>query len=157
MIAKDLRSKMGVAMKAHDEIMVSTLRLLLSALNYEQIAMQHELSEEEELAVVRKEVKKRKEAIETLRQALGRSTTANPAEIESRIKKEEMELKILQEYLPPEITDEELEKLVDEAIVATGAKTVSEMGMVIGKVKSLRPDVDGAKTAAIVRQKLLGS
>ena len=144
MIVQTLQQKIGESMKAHDEVRTSTLRLLLSAFNYEQIAKQHELSEEEELVVVRREAKKRKESIEMYKKAGA----------EDRAAKEESELKILQEYLPPEVSDKEIINLVDQAIIATGAKSLSEMGMVIGKVKMAAPDADGAKIAQLVREKL---
>lgn len=99
MITDTITQKIGEALKAHDEIRLSTLRMLSSALNYEFIAKQHKLSEEEELTVVRREVKKRKEAIEALRQAQGKLTTSG-SDMTDRIKKEEAELKILEEYLP---------------------------------------------------------
>jgi len=95
MIAQTLQAKIGESMKAHDEVRTSTLRLLLSALNYEKIDKQHDLNDEEEMVVIRREAKKRKEAIEMYRKAGA----------EDRAVKEEAELKILQEYLPPELTD----------------------------------------------------
>jgi uncharacterized protein YqeY len=57
MIAQTLQQKIGESMKAHDEVRTSTLRLLLSALNYEQIAKQHELTDEEEMVVIKREAK----------------------------------------------------------------------------------------------------
>ncbi|KKT33237.1 MAG: GatB/Yqey domain protein [Candidatus Woesebacteria bacterium GW2011_GWB1_44_11] len=105
MIAKTLQTKIGEAMKAHDETRTSTLRLLLSAFNYEQINKQHDLTEEEELAVIRREAKKRKEAVEMYK----------GAGADDRATKEEAELAILQEYLPPEMGEEELAKIIDEA------------------------------------------
>jgi uncharacterized protein YqeY len=144
MIAQTLQQKIGEALKAHDEVRLSTLRLLSSAFNYEHIAKQHELTDEEELVVVRREAKQRRDSIEAYKKA-----GAN-----DRAEKEEAELKILQEYLPPEMGDVELQKLVDEAIQKTGAKRVADMGKVIGAVKSKVPDVDGSKIAEVVRQKL---
>jgi uncharacterized protein YqeY len=154
MIADKLQGMIAESMKAHDEVRVSTLRLLSSAFNYERIEKQHDLTGEEELAVVRKQAKQRKDSIEALRQAQGKPTTSSEEEISNRIGREKAELKILQEFLPPEMTDEELEKLVDQAVIATGAKIMSEMGMVIGKVKSAAPGVDGGRIAQVVRQKL---
>ena len=64
MIADSIGKQIQEAMKAHDEIRLSTLRMLLSALNYEKIAKQHELSSDEEITVVQREAKKRKDAID---------------------------------------------------------------------------------------------
>jgi hypothetical protein len=154
MIANTLQKKIGEAMKAHDEIRTSTLRLLLSALNYEKIdkrslasqspGKQHDLTDEEELVVIRREAKKRKEAIEMYKKAGA----------EERAAKEETELKILQEYLPPEMGEEELNQLINDSISQLGAKTMADMGKVIGFVKGKAPNVDGGKIAEIVKGKL---
>lgn len=93
MISDTINQKIAEALKAHDEIRLSTLRMLSSALNYEFIAKQHKLSEEEELVVVVKEAKKRKEAI-----GIYKKVAAN-----DRAEKEEKELKILEEFLPAQI------------------------------------------------------
>src|SRR5574340_474146 len=124
MIAEKLQNIIGEAMKAHDEVRVSTLRLLSSAFNYEFIEKQHKLTDEEETAVIRRQVKQRKDSIDAYKKAGA----------EDRAEREEAELKILQEFLPPEMSEEELTKLVDEAISQFGAKTMAEMGKVIGAV-----------------------
>lgn len=146
MIAQTLQAKIGEAMKAHDEVKLSTLRLLSSAFNYEKIAKQHELTEEEEMVVIRKEAKQRRDSIEAYKKA-------GSAE---RVAQEEAELKILQEYLPPEMGEQELAKLVMDAVTQSGAKTMADMGRVIGMVKSKAPNVDGTKIAQIVSSKLNG-
>ena len=145
MIGDTITRKIGEALKAHDEIRLSTLRLLSSALNYEFIAKQHKLSEDEELVVVRREAKKRKEAIEAYEKA----------GYKDRAEKEAKELAILQEYLPPEISDDEIAKLVDEAVKETGASKISDMGKVIGLVRQkTKGAADGAKIAELVRGRL---
>jgi uncharacterized protein len=144
MLSKNITKLIGDALKSHDEVRLSTLRLLSSAFNYEFIAKQHELTEEEELAVVRKEAKQRRDSIEAYKKAGA----------VDRAEREEAELKILQEYLPPEMSEQELSKLVDEAIRQIGAKATSDMGRVIGLVKSKAPNVDGGKIAQIINSKL---
>ncbi len=145
MITDSITQKIGEALKAHDEIRLSTLRLLSSALNYEFIAKQHKLSEDEELIVVRKEAKKRKEAIEAYEKA----------GYKDRADKEAKELAILQEYLPPEISEDEIAKLVGEAIKETGAASIKDIGKVIGLVKTkTKGAADGAVIANMVRSKL---
>jgi len=145
MIAPTINQKIAEALKAHDEIRLSTLRLLSSAFNYEFIALQHKLNEEEELTVVRREAKKRKEAIEAYKKA-----GAN-----DRAEKEQKELEILQEFLPPEIPEKELAGLVEEAIKETGARSIVDMGKVIGLVKAkTKGTADGAKIAELVKGKL---
>jgi len=144
MIVQTLQQKIGEAMKAHDEIRTSTLRLLLSAFNYEQIAKQHELTEEEELAVIRREAKKRKESFQMYKKA-GAS---------DRAAREEAELAILQEYLPPEMGEGELSGLVGEAIAEVKPASMADMGKVIGFVKQKAPNADGGKVAQLVKEKL---
>jgi uncharacterized protein YqeY len=144
MIAKDLQKMIGEAMKAHDQIRLSTLRLLSSAFNYERIEKQHDLTEEEELVVIRKQAKQRNDSIDAYEKA-GRPELAES---------EKKELIILKEFLPPEMDEEELTKLVDQAIIATGAKTMADMGRVIGMVKSHAPAVEGGKIADLVKGKL---
>ncbi|MFI5241247.1 MAG: GatB/YqeY domain-containing protein [Microgenomates group bacterium] len=145
MIAANLQKMIGEAMKAHDEVRLSTLRLLSSAFNYEKIEKKHDLTDEEELAIIRREAKKRKEAIESYTKA------GSPDRADS----EQKELTVLQEFLPPEMDDSELEKIVEGAISEMGATTMADMGKVIGLVKSKTGGgVDGSKIAELVKGKL---
>lgn len=144
MISQNIQKLIGEAMKAHDAVRLSTLRMLSSAFGYEKIEKQHELDDSEELVVIRKQAKQRKDSIEAYKKAgsLDRS------------EQEEAELKILQEFLPPEMDESKLIKLVDEAISSTGAKSMADMGKVIGAVKIKAPSVEGGKIAELVKQKL---
>ena len=144
MITATIMQKIGEAMKAHDTVRVSTLRMLSSELKNEKINLQHELTNEEELVVVRKEAKKRKEAIEMY-------TKANALD---RVENEKAELAILQKFLPPEVTEEEIVKLVEETIKEMGASTMQDMSKVIATVKSKNSGVDGGLVANLVRSKL---
>ncbi len=144
MLSKDITKLIGEAMKAHEEVKVSTLRLLSSAFNYEKIAKQHELTEEEELAVIRREVKQRRDSIEAYDKA-GRGDLSE---------KEKAELAVLSEFLPPEMSDGDLVKLVEEAVAAVKPTGIADIGKVIGFVKGKAPNADGGKVAQLVRQKL---
>ena len=155
MITDTITKQIGEALKARSELRLSTLRMLSSALNYEFIAKQHKLTSEEEIIVVKKEARKREDAIESLKNAKGKLTGHTEEEIDERIKKEEEELTILKEYLPPEMPDNELEKLVNGALKETGAKTISDIGRVIGAVmQSAKGSADGKKVAEKVKEKL---
>lgn len=144
MIINSLNQKIIEAMKARDEIRLSTLKLLSNEIHNFQID-HPEMTEEEELSVVKKEAKKRKDAVEAYTNA-GANDKAT---------KESAELKILQEFLPAEMTDVEVEKFVDEAITETGASDIKQMGMVMAKVmQKSGGNADGAKVAALVKQKL---
>ena len=155
MISENIQKQINEAMKAREELRLSTLRMLSSALNYEKIAKQHELSEEEELAVVKREAKKRLDAIEAFKQAEGKHLNQQAQSVEERLKKEEEELAILREYLPEEMPDAEIEKLVEEAIAVTSAVAVSDMGKVIGAVMAkAKGRADGKKVADLAKAKL---
>lgn len=144
MIANNITKMIGEAMKAHDEVRLSTLRMLSSEFNYEKIKLQHELNENEEESVIRREARKRKDAIEAY-------TKANATD---RVNLETKELTILQEFLPPELSDGEVIKIINESIKELNAKGMQDMGKVIGLVKSKASGVDGSKVAEIVRSKL---
>lgn len=145
MIAATITQKIGEALKAKDEIRLSTLRMLSSALNYAKIAKMHDLSDEEELVVVRAEAKKRSDAIEAY----------DKAGAKDRADKERQELAILKEYLPAELPEEELAKMVDDAIKETGATSMKDMGRVISTVMSKAGGrAEGGKVAALVKGKL---
>lgn len=78
-----------------------------------------------------------------------------PAERTDELKKrEEEELKILQEFLPPEMSNEDLVKIVDQAIKETNASSMSDMGQVMGAVKSKAPTADGGAVSQIVKSRL---
>lgn len=146
MILDTVNKQIAEAMKAKDEIRLSTLKLLLSALHNAKIDKRGDLTEEEELEIVRREAKKRKDAIEAYKKAGATD----------RAEKEEKELVILQEFLPKELPDEEVSKLVDEAITTTSASSMQDMGKVIGAVMAkAKGRADGKKVAEMARKKLM--
>lgn len=151
MITPNLMKQIGEAMKAHDAIRVSTLRGLSAELKNAKINIydpnateQRELTEAEEIAVVRREAKKRKEAIEMYAKAGAIDRATN----------EKQELAILSEFLPAEVTEEEVNQLISESITQLEAKDISMMGKVIADVKSKNSGVDGGVVANLVRAKL---
>jgi uncharacterized protein YqeY len=155
MISSTINQKIAEALKAKDEVRLSTLRLLSSAFNYEKIAKQHDLSSEEELVVVKREAKKRQDAIESLKQAQSKKSTSDKATLKNRLEQEEKELAILKEFLPEEMPDRELTKLVENAITETGASSMSDMGRVIGKIMGrAKGRADGKKVSEMVRKRL---
>ncbi|RLC28682.1 GatB/YqeY domain-containing protein [Candidatus Woesebacteria bacterium] len=145
MITEKIKKQIIEAMKAGDKLRMSTLKLLSSAMHNAQIKKQEDLSEEEELEIVRREAKKRKDAIEAYKKVGA----------DERAEKEKKELVILQEYLPKDLSDEEIEKIVEEAIMSTGAASMKDMGKVIGvAVGKCKGQADGKKVSEIVRTKL---
>lgn len=133
-----------------DEVKVSTLRLLLSEIKNGEIAKSDPpaggLSDEEIILVVQREIKKRKEAAAAFRSG-GREESAG---------KEEAEQKVLEGYLPVQLSVEELTKLVEETIHEVGANSVSDLGKVIGAVMGkVKGKADGGTVSATVKEKLL--
>ncbi len=156
MIANTINAKIAEALKNKDEVRLSTLRLLSSALNYERIAKQHELSEEEERVVVKREAGKRRDAIEALRQAQGKLTTSDPETLKEKLVREEKELTILKSFLPDEMSDDDLGKLIEEAIAELKPIGMSDMGKVIGLVMGkAKGAADGKKVSEMVKSKLV--
>lgn len=141
-----LRDDLKQAQLGRDEVKVATLRLLISELTYAKVAkVTDSLSDEDIISVIQKEAKKRKESIESFNKG-------NRADLAS---KEEAELAILQTYLPEQISDEELTKVIEEVITNTGAKTPADMGKVIGAVMGkVGQRVEGARVSTLVREKL---
>lgn len=145
MLKADLQSEIKMAMKAKESIRLSTLRMLSSEIHNAEIDKGEQLSEKEELSVVRKEVKKRRDAIEAYAQA-GRSEL---------VEREEAELKVLNEFMPKQMSEEEVEKTVSQIISKLDANSMSEMGRVIGAVMNKIGDrADGTLVSKIVKQKL---
>lgn len=133
------------ALKARDEVKVSTLRLLISSIGNAKIAKGSELVDDEVLAEISKDTKRHQESIAAYKDA-GR---------DELFQKEEQELAVLKAYLAPEVSDEELESLVDNVIKELGASNVSDMGNVIKEVRARGGvGIDGAKVAQMVRGKL---
>jgi uncharacterized protein len=133
------------AMLARDGDRRDALRLILSSLKSAEKDLLRPLSEEEELQVLQRERKKRIEAAEAFRGG-GR---------EEQAAKEEAELAVLEEFMPEPLTEEELERIVDDAIAENGATSMRDMGRVM---KDVMPQIsgraDGAAVSQMLREKL---
>jgi uncharacterized protein YqeY len=140
-ISEDLRA----AMKAGEKARLAALRMLATSIRNREVEVGHELSEEEFLEVVAREVKRRKEAAEAYDGA-GRTELAD---------REREEEEALEGYLPEALSQEEVDALVEEAVVATGASGPGDMGKVMGHVMGkARGRVDGAVVSARARERL---
>ena len=120
-LAEQIRADLTESMKARTAERTSTLRMLQSALKNEQINVGHELSDEEALIVIRKAVKQRLDSIEQYEKA-GRAELAA---------KEKSEMDLLKTYLPPELSDAELESGIREIINSIGAQSKKDIGKVM--------------------------
>ena len=120
-LAEQIRADLTESMKARTAERTSTLRMLQSALKNEQINVGHELSDDEALVVIRKAVKQRLDSIEQYEKA-GRPELAA---------KEKSEMDLLKTYLPPELSDADLEAGIREIIASTGAQSKKDLGKVM--------------------------
>ncbi|MBI2330422.1 GatB/YqeY domain-containing protein [Candidatus Daviesbacteria bacterium] len=145
MLLDQIQTDLKNAQLAKDEIKVSTLRLLLSEIKNKEIAQGVNLPDEEIISVVQREAKKRKEAAEGFR-AGGREDSAA---------KEEIELKVLESYLPRQLSNEELTNIVTETINELGAAGMADMGKVMGAVMGkARGRADGTTVGNLVKEQL---
>lgn len=150
-LKQQLRSDLTTAMKARDKVRSGTLRMVLTAISEAEVSgtSSHELSDQQVLDVVIKEAKKRREAEEAFAQA-DRPELAE---------KERAEAAVLADYLPQQLTAEEITALVADAIASTGAAELGMKGM--GKVMGVvtpqtKGKADGGAVAAEVRKQLAG-
>ncbi len=147
-----LRADLVAAMKAHDELTKSTLRMAVAAIKNEQVAGKEarELSDAEVLGVLNREVAKRRDSAEAY-------TAGNRPEL---AEKELAEIEVLQRYLPAALTDAELDAIVTEEVAAAAAQlgsapTMRQMGLVIKAVNARAAGrAEGATVAAKVKAAL---
>jgi uncharacterized protein YqeY len=133
------------AMRARDQERVGTLRLTLSALRSAEKELQRELKDDEELQVLQRERKRRVEAAEAFR-AAGRDDQAAH---------EERELAVIQEFMPEQLGEDEIEQIVDDAIAETGATSIRDLGRVMADVMpQVAGRADGSTVSQLVREKL---
>ena len=144
-LTEKIRADMTSAMKAQEKDRLSTLRMLQSSLKNEQINAGHELSDEEAMTVIRKAMKQRQDSIEQYTNA-GRTELAD---------KERSEMDQLKAYLPPELSDDELESGLREIIASTGAQSKKDMGKVMKEATArYKGRADGKKIQEIVQRLL---
>ena len=142
-----LEAAMRDAMRARDEQRTQTLRMAMAAAHNLKIERRRDLTDEEVVDVLTKQVKQRRESIEMYR-AGGR---------EDRAAAEEAEAAILAEFLPEQLGEDEVEALARAAIAETGASTPADLGRVMGRLSpQTRGRADGRLVSEVVRR-LLGA
>jgi len=144
-IIERIQADAKAAAKAQDRERLSALRLLVDALNKETKEARGDLDEQREIAVLKRERKRRGETAETYRN--GGRDDLEPSE--------EAEAAVIESYLPAEISDEELEAIVADALSETGAASQKEMGKVMSAVMAKAAGrADGRRVSELVRSKL---
>jgi hypothetical protein len=144
-ITERIQADATAAAKAQDRERLAALRLLLDALNKEAKEARGTLDEQREIAVLKRERKRRVEAAEAFRKGSREDAAAA----------EETEAAMIEEYLPAEISEEELEALIADALSETGAASQKEMGKVMAAVMAKAGGrADGRRVSELVRSKL---
>jgi uncharacterized protein YqeY len=142
-----IRTEMTAALRAGDKIRLGTLRMLQAAVTNREKDVLHELTDDEVREVAGKEVKKRTESIEAFA-AAGRTEL---------VERERAEREILADFAPEQLSETQVDALIDEAIASTGASTPQELGKVMGVVMgAVKGRADGAVVQAKVRARLGG-
>ena len=143
-IQERLAEEMKLAMRAKDVLRLSTIRMARTAIKNAEIEARHDLEEEAVIRVLATLVKQRREAADAYR--------ASRPEL---AEKEELELAVLQEFLPVPLSPEEVETIVDQVIRELGASGMQAMGAVMKQVTARTLGrADGKQVSNLVRQKL---
>ena len=141
----EIEEELTTAMRERDDARRDALRLILSSLRSAEKELQRPLSEGEELQVLQRERKRRVEAAEAFRAG------DRPEQAE----KEEAELAVLEEFMPEPISEEDLERIVDDAIAEVGATSLRDLGRVMKDVMDqVAGRADGGTVSQLVREKL---
>jgi uncharacterized protein YqeY len=144
-ILQQLTEDMKQAMKAQEKLRLSTIRMLISQLKNEKIDSGKDLTPDEEIQVLMNAAKKRKEAMEAYQKG-------NRQDL---FEKEQQELEIIHQYLPAQMSDEEIENQIDGIIQSIGASSIKDLGKVMSEaMKVLKGRADGKKVQQVVREKL---
>jgi uncharacterized protein YqeY len=140
-----IEADVRAAMLARDEERRDALRLILASLRSAEKELQRPLSADEELQVLQRERKRRIEAAEAFRAGAREEQAA----------REDAELAILEEFMPEPLSEEELDRIVDDAIAETGATNIRDMGRVMADVMpQIAGRADGSAVSQLVREKL---
>ena len=133
------------AMRDRDRPRVEALRMLSAAVKNGEIEKGEPLTEDEEITILRRQLKQREESAGAFRKA-GR---------EEQARNEEAEADIVRRYLPVPLSDEELERVIDEAIRETGAASMRDMGAVMGRANEISGGrADGKRLSVLARERL---
>ncbi|UOQ93781.1 GatB/YqeY domain-containing protein [Halobacillus shinanisalinarum] len=144
-ILERLNQDMKAAMKAKDKKTLGVIRMVKASMQNEAIKLGKDLSEDEELTVLSREVKQRKDSLQEFKEA-GR---------EDLVEGLNEEIEILQVYMPKQLTEEELEQIVQETIVEVGASSKGDMGKVMSAVMpKVKGKTEGSKVNKLVLKQL---
>lgn len=138
-LAERLNNDMKQAMKNQDKFKLSVIRMIRSSIKNAEIDQRRELSEEEVLDIINRELKQRKDSLHEFQKA-GR---------DDLVEQSQKEIEVIHEYLPAQLTEEEVKAIVQQTIQEVGASSKAEMGKVMG---ALMPKVKGRADGKLVNQ-----
>ena len=140
-----LSQELGPSLKAGEKIKVATIRMILSEIKNAEIAKRGDLDDDELLSVLGREAKRRKEAIEEFKKG-------NRQDLVDR---ETEELKIIEDYLPEQLSEDELRGIINDTIDEVGTSSPGDLGKVMGRVMpKLKGRADGKFVNSMVRETL---
>ena len=146
-LKEQLTTDMKEAMKSHDKDRLAVIRMVRGAIRQQEIDGQKELSDEDVIAVMSKEIKMRRDSIEEFKKG-GR---------EDLIAKTQAEIDVLMPYMPAQLSEDEVRELVKAAVAETGAATPKDMGKVMGVLMpKVKGRADGKLVNTLVRSMLQG-
>ena len=144
-LLESLQKDMIAAMKAKDKVKLGAIRMLKAAVVNEQIEVGHDLSSDEEIAVLSRELKQRKDSLEEFKNA-GR---------DEAVQNLKNEIKVVESYLPEQLSEDEVKTIVQETIDQVGATSKADFGKVMGAVMpKLKGKADGKLVNATVKELL---
>ena len=145
MLHDRIKDDMKVAMRERAKERLMTIRLILAAVKQQEVDTRVEVTDADILIILDKMVKQRKDSIEQYNKA-GREELAA---------KEQAEIEVIQAYLPQQLTQDEILAMVDDAISATGAETMRDMGKIMGMLKpKLQGRADMGQVSGLIKSKL---
>ena len=144
-LVERINEDMKSAMKSQDKETLSVIRMLKSAIQLAKIALKHELSDEEVIDVVSKQIKMRKDSIEEF-------TKANRTDLANQY---QQEIDILNKYMPKQLSLEEVNKIIDEAFALINPTNEKQMGLIMKEVNpKVRGKFDMGEVSKLIKEKL---
>ena len=144
-LVEKINEDMKLAMKSQDKETLSVVRMLKSAIQLSKIELKHELSDEEVVDVVSKQIKMRKDSV----------LEFSKASRDDLVKQYEREIEILNNYMPEQLSLEEVEKIIDEVFLLINPSSQKQMGLIMKEVNSkVRGKFDMGEVSKIIKDRL---
>ncbi|MCH9266904.1 GatB/YqeY domain-containing protein [Pediococcus acidilactici] len=142
---KQINDDLKTAMRAHDKLSLSVIRMIKSELLNEQGRVGHELTEDDFATVINRAYKQRKDSIAEFKKG----------NRDDLVKETEAELKVVEKYMPKQLSDDELQEIINQVIEETGATSKADFGKVMSTLMpKVKGKADGAKVNEIVKNTL---